>query len=168
MTALRAIALLFGLGLLQIFLPQVWSGFGGIDWLIIYVVLQSLRSTFQRSILLGAGAGLIQDGLSGGIIGLHAFAKTTVAALIASFGGLLVVRGPLPEAAVTGVAAALEGLIVIAWQVMLGRPVSLGPLDLAVRAAATGAATLVVLWTARRWERRALSRRRGGRPGGSG
>ncbi len=165
MTALRSIALLFGLGLLQIFLPQVWSGLGGVDWLLIYVVLQSLRGSFRQSIFLGAGAGLIQDGLAGGIIGLHAFAKTSVAAVIATFGGLLVVRGPLLEAAITGVATALEGLIVVAWQVLLGRPVSLGPVDLLVRATATGAATMMILYTGRRWQQRALIKRRGGRGG---
>ncbi len=165
MTSLRSIALLFGLGLLKIFLPQVWSGLGGVDWLLIYVVLQSLRGSFRQSILLGAGAGLIQDGLAGGIIGLHAFAKTSVAAVIATFGGLLVVRGPLLEAAITGVATVLEGLIVVGWQVLLGRPVSIGPVDLLVRTAATGAATMMILYTGRRWQQRALIKRRGGRGG---
>ena len=165
MTALRSIALLFGLGLLQIFLPQVWSGLGGVDWLLIYVVLQSLRRSFRQSILLAAAAGLIQDGLAGGIIGLHAFAKTAVAALIATFGSLLVVRGPLPEATVAGLAAGLEGLIVVAWQVMLGRTVSLGPGDLAARAAATAAATIAILYAGRRWKQRSLIKRPGGRGG---
>ena len=161
MTALRSIVLLFGLGLLQIFLPQVWSGLGVVDWLLIYVVLQSLQGSFRRSILLGAGAGLIQDGLAGGIIGLHAFAKTAVAAVIAMFGSLLAVRGPLLEALITGVATALEGLIVIAWQVMLRRPVSLGPIDLLVRAVATGVATMVVLYIGRWWQQRGLIKRHG-------
>ncbi|MCH7824621.1 MAG: rod shape-determining protein MreD [Acidobacteria bacterium] len=165
MTALRSIALLFGLGLLQIFLPTVWSGLGGVDWLLIYVVLQSLQGSFRRSILLGAGAGLIQDGLAGGIIGLHAFAKTTVAAVIATFGSLLVVRGPLLKAAITGVATALEGLIVVAWQLLLGRPASLDAVDILVRAAVTGAATMVILYTGRRWQQRALIKRRGVRGG---
>ncbi|MGD8329260.1 MAG: rod shape-determining protein MreD [Acidobacteriota bacterium] len=163
MTVLRALVALLGLGLLQVFLPRVWAGLGVVDWLLIYVVLQSLRGSFQRSILLGASAGLVQDGLSGGIIGLHAFAKTSVAALIATFGGLLVVRGPFPEAVVTGGAAMVEGLIVIAWQAMLERPVSLGPIDVVVRAVATAAATLAVLSTARWWEQRALRRGRGRR-----
>lgn len=165
MTALRSIALLFGLGLLQIFLPQVWSGLGGVDWLLIYVVLAALRGSFRQSILLGAGAGLIQDGLAGGIIGLHAFSKTAVAAIVATFGSLLVVRGPLLEATITAVATALEGLIVVGWQGLLGRQVSLGPVDLLVRAAATGAATAVILYMSRRWQQRALIKRRGDRGG---
>ena len=129
--------------------------------MLIYVVLQSLQGSFRRSILLGAGAGLIQDGLAGGIIGLHAFAKTAVAAVIAMFGSLLAVRGPLLEALITGVATALEGLIVIAWQVMLRRPVSLGPIDLLVRAVATGVATMVVLYIGRWWQQRGLIKRHG-------
>jgi rod shape-determining protein MreD len=156
MTALRTLVVLLALGLAQIFLPQVWSGLGVVDWLLIYVVLQSLRATFRDSVLMGAGAGLIQDGLSGGIIGLHAFAKTSVAALIATFGGLLVVRGPLPEALVAGAAGVLEGLIVVAWQAMLGRPVSLGLFDLLLRAVAAALATLAILSAARRWKQRSL------------
>lgn len=163
MTVLRSLAALFALGVLQVFLSQVWSGFGSVDWLLIYIVLQSLRGSFRRSILLGAGGGLIQDGLAGGILGLHAFAKTSVAAVIAAFGGLLVVRGPLPEAFVVGAATALEGLIVSAWQVMLGRPSSMSLVDIVVRVVATTAATLAVLSAVRRWERRALRKGRGGR-----
>jgi rod shape-determining protein MreD len=164
MTAVLSVVAMLGLGLLQIFLPQLWFGFGAIDWLLMYVVLQSLRVGFRASILTGAAAGLIQDGLSGGIIGLHAFAKTTVAALISTFGGLMVVRGPIPEAAVAGTAAVLEGFIVVAWQAMLGRPVSLGPIDLVVRGVATGAAAVLVLTTARWWQRRTRMGGRGGRP----
>jgi rod shape-determining protein MreD len=163
MSGLRAIVSLFALGVVQVFLPQVWSGFGAIDWLLIYIVVQALRSSFRTSVLLGAGGGLIQDSLAGGILGLHAFAKTSVAALIAAFGGLLVVRGPLPEAIVVGAAAALEGLIVVSWQLMLGRAVSIDMLDVAVRALATAVAAFVALSSLRRWEERALRKARGGR-----
>ena len=156
MTALRSLGALLALGLVQIFLPQVWSGFGTIDWLLIYIVVYSLDGRFRSSVLVGAGAGLIQDGLSGGIIGLHAFAKTSVAALIAAFGGWLVVRGPLPTALVVGVVGILEGLIVVAWQAMLGRPVSLGLFDLLLRAVATAAMTPIILSTAHRWQQRPL------------
>ena len=156
MTALRSLVVLLALGLAQIFLPQVWSGLGAIDWLLIYVALRALRGRFRGAVLVGAAAGLIQDGLSGGIIGLHAFAKTSVAALIATFGGLMVVRGPLPETLVVGAAGILEGFIVVAWQVMLGRPVSLSLFDLLLRAAATAAATLIILSAARRWQQRGL------------
>jgi len=162
MSGPRAAGLLLGLALLQVFLPQVWSPLGAVDWLLIYIVHESLRSSFQRSILTGAGGGLLQDGLAGGIVGLHAFAKTAVAAVIASFGSFLVVRGPLLQALVTGVATLAEGLIVAFWQAMLGRPVSMGPLDIVLRALATGIATALLLAAARRWQQRALQKGRGG------
>ncbi len=130
MTALFSVLLLFGLGLLQIFVPQVWSGLGRIDWLLMYVVLQSLRSSFRRSILLGAGAGLIQDGLAGGIIGLHAFAKTIIAAIITMFSSLFVLRGPLSWSMITGLAVIVERLILMAWHLSLTQPTSLGMGDL--------------------------------------
>lgn len=163
MSVLRSLAALLTLGVVQIFLPQVWSGFGVVDWLLIYIVVEALRSSFRKSILLGAAGGLIQDGLAGGILGLHAFAKTSAAGLIAAFGGFLVVRGPLPEAFVVGAATALEGLIVIAWQVMLGRPVSIDLVDVVIRAVATAIAAFMALSAFRRWEQRALRRSRGAR-----
>ena len=157
MTALFSVLLLFGLGLLQIFLPQIWSGFGRIDWLLMYVGLQSLRSSFRRSILLGAGAGLIQDGLAGGIIGLHAFAKTTIAAIIAMFSSLFVLRGPLLGAMTTGLAVIIEGLILMAWHLSLGQPPPLGLGDhLWLGVAATSATTMLVVYTGRNWEQRKL------------
>ena len=160
MTALFSVLLLFGLGLLQIFLPQVWSELGRIDWLLMYVVLQSLRSSFRRSILLGAGAGLIQDSLAGGIIGFHAFAKTTVAAIIAMFSSLFVLRGPLSGAMITGLAVIIEGLILMAWQLSLGRPSSLRLGDVSLGAAATSAATMLVIYAGRKWQQRELIKHR--------
>ena len=159
MSELRWVGLLFGLGLLQVLLPQVWSPLGLVDWLLIAVVQQALRSGLRRSVLFGAGAGLIQDGLSGGIIGLHAFSKTAVAAIIAGFGSFIVVRGPLYEGIVSGGAALGDGLIVAAWLAMLGRPQSLSPLELLLRALVTGGIASLVLWSARRWERRMTRRR---------
>ena len=158
MTVLISIAILLGLGLLQVFLSQVWVGLGAIDWLVIYIALMALRLSFRQSVLLGAAGGLIQDALSSGIVGLHAFAKTCVAALIAGFGGLLVVRGPLPETLLVAAAATVEGLVVVAWQILLERPVSLGPLDIAWRVALTSAAAFAFLTAVQRREQRARQR----------
>ncbi len=160
MTALLSMLVLLGLGLLQIFLPQVWSGLGRVDWLLMYVVLQSLRSPFRRSILLGAGAGLIQDSLAGGIIGLHAFAKTAIAATIAMFSSLFVLRGPLSGGMITGLAVIIEGLIVMAWQLSLGQPASFGLGDISLGAAATSTATMLVIYTGRKWQQRELIKHR--------
>lgn len=153
MSELLWVGLLFGLGLLQVFLPQVWEPFGYVDWLLIAVVHQALRSAFRRAVLFGAGAGLIQDGLAGGIVGLHAFAKTAVAAVVSSFGSFLVVRGPIPRASLAGVASLAESLIVVAWMALLGQP-SMSPVNLPSRALATGVAALVYLVAVRRLRQR--------------
>ncbi|MFQ5743835.1 MAG: rod shape-determining protein MreD [Acidobacteriota bacterium] len=153
MNALRWGGLLAGLGLLQAFLPVVWLPTGAIDWLMIAVTYQALRGTFRRSVVLGAAAGLIQDGLSGGIVGLHGFAKTTVAAVIASLGSFLVVRGPLPEAGVNALASLLESAMVIAWLALLGRSGTVATMSVTARAAATASAAALLLFAAR-WQRR--------------
>lgn len=159
MNDLRWGGLLLGLGLLQEFLPTVWRPLGGVDWLLIAVAHRALRSDFRRSVLLGAVAGLIQDGLSGGIVGLHGFAKTAVAAAISAFGSFIVFRGPLSEAGVTGLAAVLESVIVIGWLVMLGRPAHIATVGVVGGALATAVATAVWL-TLARWLRRRIEQRR--------
>lgn len=150
MSELRWVGLLLGLGLLQVFLPQVWAPLGAVDLLLIAVAHQALRAPFRRSVLFGAGAGLIQDGLSGGLVGLHGFAKTVISAIIASFGSFLVVRGSVPQATIAAAASLLEGLIVVGWLVLLERPASAGAINVPTRALATGIATLAFLVVVRR------------------
>lgn len=162
MRALRWFLLLLALGLLQTFTPVVWAPLGHVDWLLIAVVHVALRGTFREAVILGALAGLMQDGLSGDIVGLHGFAKTSIAALIASFASFLVVRGPLPEAAVTGIASILESSIVVAWLILLGRSLSVAGLSITGRAIATAVAAAAILslaqWLLHRRKRRSRFR----------
>ncbi len=159
MKALRWFVLLLALGVLQTFTGEVWAPFGYVDWLLIAVVYMALHGSFREAIILGAVAGLMQDGLSREIVGLHAFAKTSIAALIASFGSFLVVRGPLPQAAVVGIASLLESSIVVALLVLLGRSSSMSGLSITGRAIATAVATAAVL-SAARWLRQRRKRRK--------
>ena len=160
MKALRWFGLLLALAVLQSFTGEVWELFGHIDWLLIAVVYMALRSSFREAVILGALAGLMQDGLSREIVGLHGFAKTSIAALISSFGSFLVVRGPLPEAVVTGIASLLESSIVVAWLVLLGRSTSVSGLSITGRAIATAVAAATVLSTARWLQQRRKRRTR--------
>jgi rod shape-determining protein MreD len=163
MKALRWILLLLALGLLQTFTPEVWRPLGHVDWLLIAVVYMALRGSFREAVIFGAAAGLIQDGLSGDIVGLHGFAKTSMAAFIASFGSFLVVRGPLPEAVVTGIASLLESSIIVAWLVLLGRSYSVSGLSITGRALATAVATAAVFsfgrWLQQRRKRQSRFRK---------
>lgn len=159
MTALRWIAWLLLLGLLQGFLPVVWSPLGFVDWLLIAVTFQALRGSFRSAVMVGALAGLIQDSVTGSILGLHAFAKTAVAAVISGFGSFLVVRGPTPEAAINAAASLLEGTIVTAWIVLLDRTPTQGLVGGVTRAVATAVASALVLGFAARLRARAARRR---------
>ena len=126
-----------------------------------------------------------QAGLLAGVIDAHASRRVCVVAH--SMGGtvatllpdaasrrvdsLVLVEGRLlasscgiaSEAIVVGAATALEGLIVMAWQMMLGRPVSIDLIDVVIRAVATAIATFAALSALRRWEQRASRKSRGGR-----
>jgi rod shape-determining protein MreD len=158
MRTLHWLLLLLALGLLQTFTSVIWSPLGYVDWLLIAVVYMALRGSFREAVILGAIAGLMQDGLSQEIVGLHGFAKTSIAAVIASFGSFLVVRGPLPEAVVTGLASLLESSIVIAWLVLLGRSSQVTGLSISGRAIATALATAAV-WSVARWAQQRRKRR---------
>ncbi len=158
MRTLRWSLLLLALGLLQTFTSVIWSPLGYVDWLLIAVVYMALRGSFREAVILGAIAGLMQDGLSQEIVGLHGFAKTSIAAVIASFSSFLVVRGPLPEAVVTGLASLLESSIVIAWLVLLGRSYQVTGLSITGRAIATALATAAV-WSVARWLHQRRKRR---------
>lgn len=119
---LRILGLLLLLGGVQTVLTDAWPPLGLLDPLMVATGLLALRLEFVPAVLTGAAAGLVQDSLAGGILGLHAFAKTAVAATLASLGGFLVVRGELASAVVIGLGAVVEGLIVRLLLLFLGWP----------------------------------------------
>ena len=100
-------ALLVGVGALQTLAHQVSATLGLVDAMMIAVGLVALRASFAGAVWTGAVGGLIQDALAGGIVGLHAFAKTLAAAALAVVGDFLAIRGQLAEATIVAAATAL-------------------------------------------------------------
>lgn len=135
---LRLILLFLLVGTAQTLLPQVWAPFGYIDGMMIAVGLVALRTSFAGAVWTGALGGLIQDSLAGGILGLHAFAKTAVAAGLALLADSFAVRGQLAEAAIVAAATAIEGMIVRALLLFLGWPGVQSTGELIVRAGVSG------------------------------
>ncbi len=119
-------------------LHQLWSPLGLVDGMMIAVGLIALRASFAGAVWAGAIGGLIQDSLAGGIVGLHAFAKTAAAAAMAVVGDVLAIRGQLAEATIVAAAAALEGTLTHLLLLFLGWPATDGLLMILVRAGATG------------------------------
>ncbi len=135
---LRLVALFLLVGTVQTLLPQIWMPLGYVDGMMIAVGLVALRTSFAGAVWAGALGGLIQDSLAGGIIGLHAFAKATVAAGLALLADGFAVRGQLAEAMIVAVATALEGVIVRALLLFLGWPGAESPGVLLMQAGVTG------------------------------
>jgi rod shape-determining protein MreD len=157
--AARVVAGLLFLGTAQTLLPQLWLPLGRIDLMMIAIGLMALRSSFAGAVWTGAIGGLIQDGLAGGIIGLHAFAKTAVAAALALLADFFAVRGQLAEAVIVGVATAAEAVLVRALLGFLGWPGPESTTGLLARAGVTGLACgiatvgvpfLLAVWRRRR------------------
>jgi len=166
-TVLGIIFALLLVGLVQNALTQAWSPLGRIDGLMMLTGFLALRLRFVPAVATGAVAGLVQDSLAGGLIGLHAFAKTVVAAVLGSIGGVLMLRGQLAEALIIGVGTFAEGLIVRSLLLFLGWPgLDSGGLVLG-RSVTTGLVMGLLLvgvprarleWKARRGRRRVLAR----------
>jgi hypothetical protein len=149
-------------GAVQVLLPQIWMPLGYVDGMMIAVGLLALRASFGGAVWIGAIGGLVQDGLGGGIVGLHAFAKTAVGAGLALLADFFAVRGELAEAVIVGAATAVEGVIVRSLLVFLGWPAAESTTVLLIRAGVTGVvcglATVGIPGLINGWQRR---RRRG-------
>ncbi len=165
----QIVVLMLVVGTFQTTLTQMVPPLGLVDGLMVAAGLLALRRTFAASVVIGALAGFVQDSLSGGIVGLHAFAKTVVAALITSLGNVIVVRGPLAEAIVIGAAAMIESMIIrslldfFAWPGM--EPLATvaargGATAMACGVITVGGPRLVVGWHGRRKRSRLSLRRR--------
>ena len=168
-SVLQIVVLMLVVGTAQTTLAQMAPPLGLVDGLMVAVGLLALRRTFAASVLIGALAGFVQDSLSGGIVGLHAFAKTVVAALVTSLGNIIVVRGQLAEAIVVGAAAVAESLIVMGLLGFFAWPGVENLGTIAARGGATalacgvitvGGPHLVVRWNSRRNRSRLSLRRR--------
>ena len=166
---LQIVVLMLVVGTVQTTLTQMMPAIGLVDGLMLATGLLALRHTFTTSVLTGALAGFVQDSLSGGIVGLHAFSKTIVAALITTLGNIIVVRGQLAEAIVIGTAAVIESMIVMGLLGFFAWPGVEGLGTIAARGGATavicgvittGAPRLVVVWHSRRSRSLLLPRKR--------
>ena len=165
----QIIILMLVVGMVQTTLTQMVPPLGLVDGLMVAAGLLALRRTFAASVLIGALAGFVQDSLSGGIVGLHAFAKTVVAALITSLGNVVAVRGQLAEAIVIGAAAMIESMIIMSLLDFFAWPGVESLATVAIRGGATamacgvitaGSSRLVVGWHGRRKRPRLSLRRR--------
>ena len=94
-----------------------------VDPFLLVIVWFALRTNPVGAQLIGAGTGLLQDALSGGLFGLHAFADTLVAYGVSLAAQRVVVGQQAVRVLIFAAAALLQQLVLIALLVaMLDKP----------------------------------------------
>lgn len=91
-----------------------------LDLVLIAVVYVALTSGPVVGLLAGSVAGLLQDALSSGVLGIGGLAKTIVGFAAGAFGTQFIVTAPFPRFVVFVAATALHALIFMGLYVLLG------------------------------------------------
>jgi rod shape-determining protein MreD len=97
----------------------VLRGYVGIDLVLVVVVYVALSMGPMTGLLAGAAAGLAQDALASGIIGIGGLAKTLVGFLAGVIGMQFIVAQPLPRFVVFFGATLLHAAVFIGLYVLL-------------------------------------------------
>ena len=97
----------------------VIRGTVALDLVLVVVVYVALTSGPVTGLLSGAAAGLAQDALSSGVIGIGGLSKTVVGFVVGVVGSQLIVAQPLPRFIVFLGATVLHALLFIGLYVLL-------------------------------------------------
>ena len=90
-----------------------------VDLFLVVAVYTSLDSAPVASMLRGTVAGLVHDALTGGLYGLHGFADTVVAWIVARMRQRLVIQQPLQVGLLFVLAAALQQALLAALRLVM-------------------------------------------------
>jgi rod shape-determining protein MreD len=103
------------------------AGTGAVDVVLVAVVYVALTTGPVGGMLSGTVAGLIQDALSSGVIGIGGLAKTLVGFLVGAFGQQFIVTAALPRLVMFVAATALHAAVFMGLYVALGLRVFTSP-----------------------------------------
>jgi rod shape-determining protein MreD len=98
----------------------VVGGSAAVDLVLVAVVAVALTIGPVGGMLAGSAAGLIQDALSSGVIGIGGLAKTIVGFLAGAFGQQFIVTAALPRLVIFVAATLLHGAVFMALYSVLG------------------------------------------------
>ena len=96
----------------------------GIDLVLVVVVWAALQFGPAAGLLTGAAAGLAQDVLSAGIIGVGGFSKTLIGYLVAVTSVRFSLENPLARLAIVAVASAANTVLFVGLHLMLEQPLA--------------------------------------------
>jgi rod shape-determining protein MreD len=135
-----------------------------LDFVLIVVVYLSLTAGPTTGVVAGTVAGLIQDALSSGVMGIGALAKTIVGFAAGRVGTQFIVTAPLPRFVVFIGASILHAAIFMGLYVLLGLRQFPSPWPAVAGQAVGNAVVGVVGFQVLEWLPGFLQRRRTGRP----
>jgi rod shape-determining protein MreD len=98
----------------------VVGGSAAVDLVLVAVVAIALTIGPVGGMLAGSAAGLIQDSLSSGVVGIGSLAKTIVGFLAGAFGQQFIVTAALPRLVIFIAATVLHGAVFMGLYYMLG------------------------------------------------
>ncbi len=105
------LAIIVALALQTTVAPFLFSGqYGSVDLVLVVVVYAALQFGPAVGLLTGALAGMAQDTLSGGIIGVGGLSKTIVGFLVGVIGSQFIVAHALPRFVVLLASAAIHAV----------------------------------------------------------
>jgi len=107
------ISIIVALALQTTVVPFIWPAKSTIDLVLVVVVYAALQFGPTSGMLTGVAAGLAQDALSGGIIGVSGLAKTIVGFLAGTIGSQFIVTNFLPRFVVLLFGAALNAICIL-------------------------------------------------------
>ena len=134
-----------------------------IDLVLIVVVYVGIKSGPVTGVLAGTIAGLIQDSLGPGILGIGGLAKTIVGFLSGVLGTQFIVTAPLPRFLLLIVATALHAAISMGLYTLLSLPQFPAPYSSIIGQAFGNAFVGVVAFQMIEWFPGFVDRRRAGR-----
>jgi rod shape-determining protein MreD len=134
-----------------------------IDLVLIVVVYIAIKSGPVTGLLAGTVAGLIQDALSSGVLGIGGLAKTVVGFLSGLLGTQFIVTAPLPRFLLLVVATALHAAIFMGLYTVLNLRQFSAPYPAIVGQALGNAFVGVVAFQMIEWFPGFVDRRRAGR-----
>lgn len=149
---------------LQTTLSRLGVGNGtALDLVLIVVVYVAIKSGPSAGLLAGTVAGLIQDSLSSGILGIGGLAKTMVGFLAGVLGSQFIVTAPLPRFLLLIMGTALHAAIFMGLYTLLNLRQFPAPYSSIVGQAVGNAFVGVVAFQIIEWFPGFVDRRRAGR-----
>jgi rod shape-determining protein MreD len=149
---LRGLLALGAAALAQVLLASYLPGLARYcDLFTILVVYYGLTTPPPAAMVMGAGAGLVQDTVAGTILGLNGFKKTLLGYLVGSVGSLFMLNQAIPRFGILFAATLIDPVAELGLSAALGRVYDFpGALELLQRGLGNGVFGLLFFWIAAR------------------